>query len=228
MTSPAQAEAARTNGTRSTGPTTPEGKARAAQNAIKHGLNAKRFELTDAADQAAFDEIEQELIQTYMAVTPVQKRQAGQMAIAMWRQTVVANMENALLVAIQAGEATANEGGAGLPSLNSIYRYRARIERDLKQATQMLKELQAARVQMLEAKMQKAKEFSGLNLLGQLRQELGEEGFAMFRADLTDQPANARTNEPKPVPADAPDQPTFNRPSRRRMGKLARKQKHKA
>jgi hypothetical protein len=40
-----RAEAARRNGARSCGPTTPEGNARSSQNALKHGLTAQAFTL---------------------------------------------------------------------------------------------------------------------------------------------------------------------------------------
>ena len=49
MASPAQIAANRTNAQRSTGPTSPEGKARAASNSFKHGLYApKHFQVYNA------------------------------------------------------------------------------------------------------------------------------------------------------------------------------------
>lgn len=222
MTNTLHAQTARANGAKSRGPVTAEGKARSAENARKHGLNARTFKLDSEEDQRAFAELEAELIETYIAVTPVQKRQATEMAIAMWRQRIVANMEMALISAIEQGEATANEGGAGLPSMNSVLRYRARIERDLKSARESLLQLQAARVKMFAHKMKKAKEFKELNVLGALRDELGDEGFTLFVKDCM--------NEPKPAPAaalQACDEPAMNREQRRRLEAMARKNNKK-
>lgn len=49
-----RAEAARINGAKSRGPTSPEGKARSSRNAIKHGLSAKQF-MVSPDEQEEFD-----------------------------------------------------------------------------------------------------------------------------------------------------------------------------
>jgi hypothetical protein len=51
---PARAAASRHNGVRSHGPANHEGKARAAQNALKHGLRAQKFAVVGDEDLAAF------------------------------------------------------------------------------------------------------------------------------------------------------------------------------
>ncbi len=54
MTTQAQIEANRLNAQKSTGPVTPEGKTIASQNALKHGLLARRF-LIDGTERGEFD-----------------------------------------------------------------------------------------------------------------------------------------------------------------------------
>ena len=53
-----RAEASRINGARSRGPKTPEGKARASQNALEHGLRAQKFVVVGDEKAAEFVALE--------------------------------------------------------------------------------------------------------------------------------------------------------------------------
>src|SRR6185312_7446603 len=61
MASPAQHIANQANAQHSTGPRTPEGKARVAQNAVRHGLTAKHLVIRPD-DQPEFDQFQADLI----------------------------------------------------------------------------------------------------------------------------------------------------------------------
>jgi hypothetical protein len=62
-TSNARAAASRKNGARSRGPKTEQGKARSAQNALKHGLRAHKYVVLPDEDAAEFKALEAALIE---------------------------------------------------------------------------------------------------------------------------------------------------------------------
>ena len=59
----ARAEASRKNGAKSRGPKTDEGKARSAQNALKHGMRAQKYLVLPDEDAAEFAELEAALVE---------------------------------------------------------------------------------------------------------------------------------------------------------------------
>ena len=84
MTSLRQIESNRRNAQRSTGPKTQSGKARASQNAVRHGLTAETVigPLEDPADYRAF---EQAVTRGYDAETAVERELVLRLASLLWR-----------------------------------------------------------------------------------------------------------------------------------------------
>jgi hypothetical protein len=81
----ARAEASRKNGAKSRGPTSPEGRARAAQNALKHGLRAEKHVVLPEEDAAEFSELEAALIDELAPVGTLETVLARRVAVAAWR-----------------------------------------------------------------------------------------------------------------------------------------------
>jgi hypothetical protein len=85
LLSPARAAASRSNGARSRGPKTPEGKARSAQNALKHGLRAQKFVVVGDEAPQAFAALESALVDDLAPEGALQGLLAGRNARAAWR-----------------------------------------------------------------------------------------------------------------------------------------------
>jgi hypothetical protein len=81
----ARAEASRKNGARSRGPKTPEGKARSAQNALKHGLRAAKHMVLPVEDAGEFAALEAALTLELVPVGTLQAILVGRIARAAWR-----------------------------------------------------------------------------------------------------------------------------------------------
>jgi hypothetical protein len=81
----ARAEASRRNGSKSRGPKTLEGKARSAQNALKHGLRAAKYVVLAEEDAGEFAGLEAAMIAELAPVGALQTVLARRVAVAAWR-----------------------------------------------------------------------------------------------------------------------------------------------
>ena len=95
MSSLKQIEANRRNALKSTGPITPEGKARSSRNAIRHGLTAETViaGLEDAEDYQAF---EVAVTADYDAESAVERELVLRLASVLWRLRRATGIESGL------------------------------------------------------------------------------------------------------------------------------------
>ena len=106
MSSLKQIEANRRNALKSTGPITPEGKARSSRNAIRHGLTAETViaGLEDVEDYQAF---EAAVTADYDAETAVERELVLRLASVLWRLRRATGIETGLF------ESVTDEPGKG-------------------------------------------------------------------------------------------------------------------
>ena len=91
-----RAEAARRNGAKSKGPVTPEGKARSAQNAVRHGLAARSIPLANESEPRC-----EAMLDAYSAQfqppNVVEEDLVEEMVAAKWRQRRAMALQNAAI-----------------------------------------------------------------------------------------------------------------------------------
>jgi hypothetical protein len=144
----ARAEASRKNGARSRGPKTAEGKARAAQNALKHGMRAEKHVILPDEDGAEFAALEAEMIEELAPAGALQAMLARRVAVAAWRLARADRIELGLFAERSYG-ADANPGlamirdGNGTRSFETLLRYRGAAMAEFWRALKTLKALQA-------------------------------------------------------------------------------------
>src|SRR3954463_11588311 len=92
----AQIEASRRNGARSKGPVTPDGKARASRNALKHGLTATLHLVLDDEVPDALDDLIATVTDETGATSEIEARLARRLAIALWKGERAEKIETAL------------------------------------------------------------------------------------------------------------------------------------
>ena len=144
----ARAEASRRNGAKSRGPKSPEGKARSAQNALKHGLRAEKHVVLPDEDAAEFAELEAALIEELAPVGALQAVLARRVAVAAWRLARADRIEADLFEERRYG-ADAGPGlalirdGNGTRSFETLLRYRGAAMAEFSRALRTLRALQA-------------------------------------------------------------------------------------
>lgn len=94
MSSELQQIASRTNGAKSHGPVTEEGKQASSQNRLNHGFNSKRVVLPGES-QEEFDELLASYLEEHQPETPSERTLIENMAVARWRQQRAWTLETA-------------------------------------------------------------------------------------------------------------------------------------
>jgi hypothetical protein len=145
--SSARAEASRRNGAKSRGPKTLEGKARSAQNALKHGMRAQKYIVLAEEDAGEFAGLEAAMIEELAPVGVLQTVLARRVAVAAWRIARADRIEAELFA-----ERHVTGGGLGLAlirdgngtrSFETLLRYRGAALAEFWRALRTLKALQA-------------------------------------------------------------------------------------
>jgi hypothetical protein len=143
----ARAEASRRNGAKSRGPKTSEGKARSAQNALKHGLRAQKYVVLPEEDAGEFAGLEAALVEELAPVGVLQTVLARRVAVAAWRLARADRLETELFAERRfANGSLANaliRDGNGTRSFETLLRYRGAAMAEFWRALRTLKALQA-------------------------------------------------------------------------------------
>jgi hypothetical protein len=143
----AHAEASRRNGAKSRGPKTPEGKARSAMNALKHGLRAEKYVTLVDEQWDDFVKLEAALTLELAPEGPLQSLLVRRVARAAWRLMRADRLETEVFAERHfpgggPGLALIRDGN-GTRSIETLLRYRGAAMAEFQRSLRMLKALQA-------------------------------------------------------------------------------------
>ena len=143
----ARAAASRRNGAKSRGPKTPAGKARSAQNTLRHGMRALRYVVLPDEDGVAFQALEAALMDELAPVGTLQVVLVRRVAMAAWRLARADRMEVELFEERRWEDAGVGmaliRDGNGTRSFETLMRYRGAAMAEFWRALRTLKALQA-------------------------------------------------------------------------------------
>ncbi len=121
----------RANAQKSTGPTSPEGKAKVSQNRAVHGLTG-RFRVIDSEDQDTFDDFLDQLIVEEQPVGTLEVELVKKMAESLWMSRRARNLQDPCFVFMERSREDVKNSEVGLvvrPELERYTRYQAHHDR---------------------------------------------------------------------------------------------------
>jgi hypothetical protein len=172
MATKKQIAANRRNARKSTGPKTPAGKARSAQNATKHGL-LSRWPVLPEEDGAAFERLRENLYCELLPLSQLERLLVTRLAAVQWRLARVPQLEAELFERLRRdavgldgdadgglGAAWARDTGPYGGALSRLTRYETALERNAARLLAELRHLQAERrlAQRHEAELARERE----------------------------------------------------------------------
>jgi len=150
MTSQKRIKANRKNAQKSTGPRTPEGKAKVSQNAVKHGMFSRSIVLACESNDE-FDQLFGEMLQQYDPQTPMERLLVDRVVCEAWRLERLQRIEREMMDARLEAEPAAGGDGGTLGScfadgaLDRLGRYIGRVDRAFHRALKALRDMQRER-----------------------------------------------------------------------------------
>ena len=210
---PVQQAASRANGSRSHGPATDAGKARAASNGTRHGLCGRPFNLLPGESFAGFAALHAAVAADWRPRDAYEQRWVVELVAAMWRQDRLRAIELATLTAAQGGA-----GEALVKQLLTFARYGARIDKDMAKALQALRVLR----NRPDAELEEAKDCTS----EPGRPEPPPQNYTNDLSPRTPEPGDgpAEPRQAGGTPEPGPTTP-LNRHQRRRLEALTRKRR---
>jgi hypothetical protein len=110
------------------------------RNATRHGLCARTLVLHEGEDAADLAALRAAMLAHHQPLDEAEAHWVEELVFVAWRQRRLRVLEDAVLA-----QAVAGEPGAGLPSLATLIRYRGRLDRDARRATEELASLRRGR-----------------------------------------------------------------------------------
>lgn len=147
MTSQRRIEANRSNAQKSTGPRTPEGKARSRLNALKHGLHAKHLILDGPEDEAEFHRFLRALRADFRPTGHAERQLVDQLAASVWRLQRCRRQETDFL---NAHLPHLFDDAATLETLNALSLRESRVERSFYRALHEIERFRNVRSNSLD------------------------------------------------------------------------------
>jgi hypothetical protein len=153
MATDAQVIANQANAKKSTGPTSPEGKARSSQNHTTHGLARRDFFFMPGEDPAEFYEMLQHLTVDHLPSTALESRLVRTIAESQWRIDRILDWETQIMDEGLEGDfenpstllSTLSKSGEPSEALDRLHRYEALYRRIQNNAIKELRAQKSAR-----------------------------------------------------------------------------------